>query len=122
MAWGSKTNATQLTSVNGTEQFFDDTPTNNPRELLNCEVTYNAPTTPTDACIVSVYRTLDVSTEDWDDTPFMQVTIANAPDPNKISFDIMGTYKFRIGVVMDGTPTDTTGTADFSYRKDGVSA
>jgi hypothetical protein len=110
-----------VTAIGASEKFFDDTPTNNPQETLNCEVEYNPPGGPTDALIVSVYRTLDASTENWDDVAFLTFTIANAPDPNKVSFDIMGTYKFRIGVVMDGG-TDTTGTADFAYRKDGVDA
>jgi hypothetical protein len=122
MAWVAKnSDATQLTAITETEQFFDEFPLPNPRELLNCEVEYDPPGTPTDALIVSIYRTLDDSSENWDDIPFMTFTIPNAPDPAKLSFDIMGTYKFRIGVKMDGS-TDVTGVADFSYRSDGVNA
>ena len=120
MAWGSKTSATQLTNIT-TEQFFDQTPTLNPRELCHCEVDANFPASPTDNLAVSVYATLDASSEDWDDTPLMQFEVDNGTDPNKVSFVVMGIYKFRIGVKRSGT-TDTITSADFSYRKDGVSA
>lgn len=120
MAWGSKTSATQLTNIT-TEVFFDDTPTLNPRELCHCEVEYNPVGSPTDDLVVAVYATLDASSESWDDTPLMEFVIDNAIDPNKASFVVMGIYKFRIGVRRSGT-TDTITSADFSYRKDGVSA
>ncbi len=120
MAWGSKTNATQLTNIT-TEQFFSETPQLNPRELCHCEVEYNPVASPTDNLVVSVYGTLDATSENWDDTPLMEFEIDNAIDPNKVSFVVMGIYKFRIGVKRSGS-TDTITSADFSYRKDGVSA
>jgi len=121
MAWGAKTSATQLTSISNTEQFFDQTPTLNPREIAHCEVEANFVTSPTDDMEVNVYATLDASTPNWDDTPIMSFVIDNSIDPNKVSFQIMGVYKFRIGVKSTGT-TDTHTSADFSYRLDGVSA
>lgn len=120
MAWGNKTSATQLTSIT-TEQFFDVTPPLNPRERAHCEVEFNPPSTPTDDLVVSVYNTLDASSENWDDTPFMQFTISKAIDPNKASFIVEGVYKFRVGVKRSGS-TDTITSADLSYRVDGVSA
>ena len=119
MAWGSKTNATQLTSIT-TIQYFTTTPTLNPGETLHCEVEANPPVTPTDDLLVHVYGTLDASSENWDDTPLMSFRIDKDTDPNKASFSISGLYKFRIGVVRDGS-TDTYASADFSYRADGVS-
>lgn len=120
MAWGSKTSATQLTNIT-TEQFFDQTPQLNPRELCDCEVEHNPVASPTDNLVVSVYATLDASSENWDDTPLMQFEVDNGTDPNKVSFVVMGIYKFRIGVRRSGS-TDIITSADFSYRKDGVSA
>ena len=120
MAWGPKTNATQLTAITTTEKFFDQTPTLNPYEIAHVEVEANPPATPTDNLQVSVYGTLDAATENWDDTPIMQFDIANAPDPNKVSFLVSGVYKFRVGVVVDGA-TDTY-VADMAYRTNGVSA
>ena len=118
MAWGAKTNATQLTSIT-TEQFFALLVTTTPRELIHCEIEVNFPVSPTDNAIVAVYGTLDA--ENWDDTPLMEFVIDKGTDPNKISFQIMGVYKFRIGVRRDGT-TDTLTSADFSFRRDNVSA
>lgn len=118
MAWGSKTDLTQLTSIT-TEQFFSAV-TLNPGELVHCEVEIDFPATPTDEATISLYGTLDDSTENWDDTPIWQQNIANSPDPNKVSFQVSGWYKFRVGVQRDGS-TDTITSADMSYRKDGVS-
>lgn len=119
MAWGAKTSATQLTTIT-TEQFFDQTPTLNPGELLHVEVEANFPVTPTDNLIVAVYGTLDAATENWDDTALMEFEIDNGTDPNKVSLTISGIYKFRIGVRRSGT-TDTITSADMSFRADGVS-
>lgn len=120
MAWGSKTGATQLTSISDTEQFFDATPALNPRELCQVEVDVNFVGTPTDDMIISLYGTLDATSEDWDDTPFRQLAVSNAIDPNKVSFPVGGVYKFRVGVKASGS-TDTHTSADMNYRLDGVS-
>ena len=121
MAWGSKTSATQLTAITTTEKFFDQTPTLNPYEVAHVEVEANPPATPTDDLTVSVYGTLDAATESWDETPIMQFNIdKDLADPNKASFLVSGVYKFRVGVVVDGS-TDTY-VADMSYRTNGVSA
>lgn len=119
MAWGNKTNATQLTSIT-TEQYFDAAITLDPGETAHMDVTANFPTTPTDDAIVSLYGTLDDSSEDWDDTPFLSFAISKDIDPNKVSFVVSGVYKFRVGVQRSGS-TDTLSSADMSYRTDGVS-
>ena len=118
MAWGSKTNATQLTSIT-TEQFFSTLVTLNPGETAHCEVEANPPATPTDNLIVAIYGTLDASSESWDETPYMEFVIDKAIVPNKRAFKVSGLYKFRVGVRRSGT-TDTYTSADFSYRLDGV--
>lgn len=118
MSWGSKVSATQLTNIT-TEQFFDEVVTLNPGEVIVCEVEFNPPTTPTDDLLVSLYGTLDDSSENWDDTPFLTRTISRAIDPDKASFSVRDRYKFRVGVQRTGT-TDTITSADFSYRKNGV--
>lgn len=118
MAWGSKTTATQLTAITTTELFFDQTPIINPGEFHHVEIEANPPATPTDDLRVSIYGTLDDSSENWDDTPRMVFIIDSGTDPNKKSFIISGIYKYRIGVVVDGA-TDTY-VADMSFRADGV--
>ena len=119
MAWSGKTAATQLTSIT-TEQFFDTLVTLNPGETADCEVEFNPPATPVDHLVVSVYGTLDASTENWDDTAFLTFLISNSIDPNKRKFTVRDVYKFRVGVKRSGT-TDTITSADFAYRKNGVS-
>jgi hypothetical protein len=119
MAWGSKTNATQLTSVT-TEQFFSTVVTLNPGERAHVQVSCDFPATPTDHLLVAVYTTLDDSTENWDDVPFLEFSIDNAIDQSSIAFLVEGVYKFRVGVRRSGS-TDTITSADMSYRKDGVS-
>ena len=119
MAWAAKDGATQLTSIT-TEQFFDDTPSLNPGETAHIQVEVNFPTTPTDNAIVSVYTTLDDSSEDWDEIPFQRFTIDNSEDLSEVSFVVAGVYKFRVGVKRDGT-TDTLTDADMDNRLDGVS-
>lgn len=118
MAWGNKTNATQLTAITTTEKFFSQTPTLNPGEVHHVEVEANPPATPTDNLKVSVYATLDVTSENWDDTPRLVFLIDKGTDPNKVSFIISGIYKYRVGVVVDGA-TDTY-VSDMSFRADGV--
>jgi hypothetical protein len=118
MAWSSKTDATQLTSVTNTEQFFSTIITLNPGEVAQCEVISDPPPTPTDDLIVAVYATLDDTTEDWDDIPIMEFMIPNDIDPSKRTFLVSGVYKFRVGVRSSGG-TDSF-IADFSYRTDGV--
>ena len=76
--------------------------------------------TPTDGMVVAVYRTLDDTTESWDDTAVLEFVIDKGTDPNKLSFLLSGGYKHRIGVRRDGT-TDTHTSADMSFRLDGVS-
>jgi hypothetical protein len=119
MAWAAKNSSTQLTSIT-TEQFFDDLVTLNPREAAHCQVDVNFPATPTDNAIVSVYTTLDASSENWDDTPIAQFVVDKGTDPNAVSFTIIGVYKFRVGVKRSGS-TDTIASADFAFRTDGVS-
>jgi hypothetical protein len=120
MAWGSDTAATQLSGIT-TEQFFDQVPTLNPREMAHLQVSVDSPTSPTDHAIVAVYTTLDDSSEVWDLIPMMEFLIENTTHPNRISFLVTGVYKFRVGVRRSGS-TDTITSADLSLRKDGVNA
>lgn len=112
MAWDSKTNATQLTSINATEQFFSTKPTLQPNQAAHCQVTIDFPTTPADDATVSVYATLDDTT--YDTTPYMTMRVSKATDNNIVSFIVQGVYQFRVGV--KGTSGMTITDADMSYR------
>jgi hypothetical protein len=111
---------TDVSSIT-TEQFFDQVPTLNPRETAHLQVSVDFPVSPTDHAIVTVYTTLDDSSEVWDLIPMMEFLLENAADPNRISFLVTGVYKFRVGVRRSGS-TDTIASADLSLRKDGVNA
>ena len=51
----------------------------------------------------------------------LQLTVLDKDvDPNSIDFLVTGVYQFRVGVRRSGS-TDTLTSADFAFRKDGVS-
>ena len=118
MAWGSKTQIATSSSADSTE-IFSGAVTLNPGELAHVEVEANPPATPVDNLLVRVYGTLDAATENWDDTPIYEFAVDSSIDPNKASFIVSGLYKFRLGLIVDGT-TNTI-VVDAWYRKDGVS-
>ena len=75
MAWGSDTAATQLTGIT-TEQFFNQVPTLNPLEAAHVQVSVDFPGSPTDHLLVTVYTTLDDSSEVWDLIPITSFQLA----------------------------------------------
>lgn len=118
MAWSSKTQIENAASVGGTE-LFSDAVSLNPGELAHIQVVGNSDGT-TSSLIISVYTTLDASSENWDTVPITQFTLdCTDGNDNDVSFAISGIYKFRIGFVRD-TGTDTI-TTNAWYRSDGVS-
>jgi hypothetical protein len=121
MAWSSKVDATQLTSIT-TEQVFqfsgDPQITLNPGESAHVAVDYNPVASPTDYLNVKVYASLDGT--NYDNQPYMSFQVEKTPDPCQASFIVSGVYSFQIGVSRSGT-TDTITSADCSYRKDGIS-
>lgn len=118
MAWGTKNTIINAQSVSGTEVFSSAVGLN-PGEVAHVQVEADFPATPTDNLIVKIYGTLDDTSENWDDTPLFQQEIDNGIDPNAISLVIAGVYKFRLGVIRDGS-TDTI-TVNAYERRDGVS-
>lgn len=116
MAWGNKVSATQLTTLSDVIQWFDEIITLGYGEEAHVEVECDFAATPTDDLSVHVRRTLDDTSENWDDTDFISFIIDNGTDPNKVSFDLVGGYKYRIGCQSTGTTNDHT-SADMSYRK-----
>ena len=117
MVWGAKISATQLTAITS-EQFFDQAPTLSPRESAHCRVAVDFPASPTDDAVIAVYGSLDGTA--WSATPLMVLVLDKDVDPNSIDFLVTGVYQFRVGVRRSGS-TDTLTSADFAFRKDGVS-
>jgi hypothetical protein len=123
MAFGSKTSATQLTTITNTEQFFTTFVTLTPGELIHCEVEIDFPATSTDDATVAVYGTLDASSESWDEEPLLEFNVPTGGNASVIkkAFVITGVYKFRVGVRREDGGTETLDAADFSFRRDNVS-
>ena len=118
MAWGSKTQIENAASVAGTE-LFSDKVSLNPGELSHVQVVGNSNGT-TDNLVISVYSTLDASTENYDTAPLYQFILdCSDGNDNDVSFIVSGVYAFRLGFVRDGS-TDTITTNAWS-RLDGVS-
>ena len=118
MAWGSDTQIENAASVAGTE-LFSDKVSLNPGELAHVQVIGNSNGT-TDSLVISVYSTLDVSSENWDTVPLFQFTLdCTDGNDNDVSFSVSGVYAFRCGWVRDGS-TDTITTNAYA-RVDGVS-
>lgn len=123
MAWGSDTSATQLTTIGTSEQFFSfggsTKITLNPGEEAVIQISADFVSSPTDRLVVSIYGTLDDSSEVWDIEPVMTMLLSNALDPNRFTIVVGNLYAFRIGTKSSGT-TDTITSADASYRKTGI--
>jgi len=122
-AWDAVDSSTQLTTISDTYQYFDDVVTTTPAESCHMQVDVNYAGT-TDLMQVSVFTTLDTSTENWDDVPAITFTMGDAArtnDPEGISFVVSGFYKFRVGVQSTGVTDDHT-SADMKYRCDGIDA
>jgi hypothetical protein len=81
MAWGAKINASPLTAIT-TEQFFDHTPTLDPRESAHCPHPGRLPATPTDYAVISVYSSLDGAA--WSAIPMMVMVLDKDVDSNSI--------------------------------------
>ena len=117
MTWGSKNQIATSLSVAGTE-LFSSALSLNPGESADIQVIGNSNGT-TDSLVISVYTTLDASTENWDTVPlFSFVLDCTDGNDNDVSFLVTGVYRFRIGFVRDGS-TDTITTNAYE-RKDGI--
>lgn len=118
MTWTSKSTQTQLTSIT-TEQYFATFISLNPGEVLHGQVKVTFPGSPTDSAIISLYTTLDASSEVWDTTAFRSYLLDKGTSPGYLAFSVSGIYKCRVGVKRSGT-TDTLTSADMGWRTDGV--
>lgn len=119
MGWGSKTNILSDSSIDSTDD-YSSAITLSPGEIAHVEVKAQNKTSSslTNDATVSVYTTLDGSSEDWDTEPIFAQSITASSNYIKISFVLSGIYKARLGVRSDGATDDYTASAN--YRKDGV--
>ena len=115
MAWDpNKTDSTQLTNID-TEQFFDETPTLADNGRARCQVSVTFPASSDDA-VIAIYETLDDSSPVWDLEPNFEIILpSKASATNRITFNVSGPYRFRVGVRRQGS-TGTFTNADMSHR------
>lgn len=117
VTWGAKTALTTQTAVNNTVEEFLGIVDASDAMMTQVEVLVNNEgATVTDALRINFYATLDAATEDWDDEPFLsRVYRPGTINEEKLSFLIVGWYKFRIGVLSNGATNAYT--AGANYRK-----
>ncbi len=119
MAWGRKTQIENAASVAGTE-LYSDKVTLNPGESSHIQVIGNSNGT-TDNLVISVYATLDASSENYDTVPLFAFELdCTDGNDNDVSFIVSGVYGFRLGFVRSGS-TDTITTNAYS-RENGIDA
>jgi len=118
MGWSEKSQIATNLSIVGTEQ-YSSAVTLDPGESAHVQVISNSGGT-TDSLIISVYSTLDDSTEVWDEVPIHQFLLdCTSGNDTEVSFMVSSVYKFRVGFVRSGS-TDTL-TTNAYVRTDGVS-
>lgn len=119
MAWGSKTQIATSLSVTSTE-LFSDAVSLDPGESSHVQVIADSNGT-TDSLIVSVYTTLDDSSETWDEFPLTSFLIdLTSGNATEVSLPVRGVYKYRLGFKRSGS-TDTIAVNAYE-RSDGISA
>ena len=115
MAWTSKTQRATNLAVVGTE-LFSNPVTLNPGELSDIQIIANSSGT-TDNLTITVYTTLDDSSENWDTVGITSFELdCTDGNDNDVSLILSGIYRYRIGFV---STTDTITTNMFT-REDGV--
>ncbi len=117
VAWGADTALTTQTAIdNVTEEFLGTIDLAAGLQAhIQLEVDNEAGSV-TDDLIISIYSTLDDTSEDFDDEPFMQFTITPSGIAlERHSFVVSGIYKFRIGALSSGTDDYTAG-GDYRVR------
>ena len=118
VTWGSDTALTTRTTVdNVTEEFLGTIDLSAGLQAhIQLEVD-NEDTPIVDDLVVSIYTTLDDTSEVWDDTPFMQFSVTPAStNLERQAFVVSGIYKFRIGVLSAGGTDEYTAGGDYRVR------
>ena len=108
VTWGSDTALTTQTAINNSSEEFIGiiALATGLSAHIQLEID-NESGSVTDAVIISIYATLDASSEVWDDQAYMTFSIL----PSGIALErhplvVSGVYKFRIGALSAGA-TDT---------------
>ncbi len=122
VAWGADTALTTQTAINNTvEEFLHGAGLGidlsaGLQAHIQLEVD-NEGASVVDDLIVSIYTSLDITSEVWDDAPFMQFTITPSGIAlERHAFVVSGVYKFRIGCLSSGATDAYTAGGDYRVR------
>ncbi len=119
VTWGGDTALTTQTAIdNSTEEFLGTIDLSaGLLAHIQLEVDNEHATTVTDDLLVAIYTTLDAASEVWDDVPFMSFSHTPATVTlERVSFDVSGVYKFRIGVLSSGATNTYAAGGDYRVR------
>lgn len=117
MAWGSKTQISNVVNVNSTTlQDASTAVTLLPKEIVHVQV-QSVTTAATSTLLVHVQTTLDDTTETWDTMSYgAPIQVPSTTTASLLSFTIQGIYKFRL-IYNLVTGTQQTNVSAW-YRKD----
>lgn len=77
----------------------------------------NDQTSITNGLTVSVYTSLDDSSEDWDELPFMQFDVVpSTTGAEDVTFVVSGVYNFRIGLLASAVTDDYDASGNYRVR------
>lgn len=120
MSYASKESASDLGAFSSLT-FFDLTPTLLSGELAHVQVEFDFNAAV--FAVIVVQTTLDDDPSPaWDTRPLAVYRVANTDDPGRMSFDVSGVYRFRVGIegrnVFDAAASMSD--ASMSIRRDQV--
>ncbi len=118
VAWGNDTALTSQTAINNTTEEYIGTIdlSTSLSAHIQLEVD-NEGGSVTDAVIISIYATLDATSEVWDDEAYMTFSILPSGTAlERHPIVVSGIYKFRIGALSAGSTDTYTVGGDYRVR------
>jgi len=124
MAWGSDTTIGSQSAINDSvEEFLPSAGGGielGPGESAHVQLEIdNESGSVTNGVIISVYTTLDTTSEDWDERPYRQLTyLPSGIAAEDWSFIVSDVFSFRIGLLAAAATDDYT--VGGNYRLNGI--
>jgi hypothetical protein len=124
MAWGSDTTLGSQTAINDTVEEFLPSGGGGielePGESAHVQLQIdNTSGSVTNGVIISVYTTLDTTSEDWDERPYRQLTyVPDGITAEDWSFIVSDVFSFRIGLLAAAAADDYD--VGGNYRLNGI--
>lgn len=121
MAWGTDTTCGTLTTITSTVEQYLTAISLNPGELAQVQLTIdNTSGSVANGVTISVYTTLDSTSEVWDDRAWRQQNyVPDGVTAEQYTITVSGIYRFRIGLIATAVTDDYD--VSGQYRVDGIS-